>query len=337
MRPESKCDAGVLDAIGRTPLIRLSQVFESCHFTLYGKWEALNPGGSIKDRAALSMLRQATAEGLVGTNTTVIESSSGNMAIGMAMACAYLRVPFICVIDPKTTQTNISILRAYGAQIELVSLPDPATGEFLPERIRRVQSILHSRPDVLWMNQYANPNNALAHHGTMREIVESLGKPPDYLLCATSTCGTLRGCSDYIKMNGLPTHVLAVDAAGSAIFNSSRCKRLLPGMGSARVPELFAPDLAERCIHVTDLDCIVGCRRLVRREAILAGASSGGVLSALDRFKASIPNGATCVLILCDRGERYLDTIYSDEWVFENFNVMSDDLAEEVRVCATTY
>jgi cysteine synthase A len=173
----------------------------------------------------------------------------------------------------------------------------------------------------------------------MREIVTQLDGEVDYLFCATSTCGTLRGCAEYIRGQDLHTRVIAVDAIGSVIFGGQKAKRLIPGHGAARVPELYQPGLAERCVHVSDLDCVVGCRRLVRQEGILAGGSSGAVISAIEQMRHTIPPGANCVTILPDRGERYLDTIYSDGWVQEHFGEVShlwQQYAEEQKCVTAT-
>jgi cysteine synthase A len=308
---------GILTTIGNTPLVHLERVIKDAHFKLFAKSEMFNPGGSIKDRAAFHMLKNAWEREDIGLETTIIESSSGNLGIGLAQVCAFLGLHFICVIDTKTTQQNINILKTYGAEIELVTKPDPITGDFLPARINRVKSLLASIPNSFWCNQYANLNNAGAHHQTMHEIVTALNGQLDYLFCATGSCGTLRGCSEYVRNNNLNTKIIAVDAKGSVIFGDKRGKRLIPGHGAARVPELLQPGLEDAYMHVSDLDCVVGCRRLLRREAILAGGSSGGVITAIEKNRQEIPDGATCVAILCDRGERYLDTIYSDSWVEE--------------------
>ncbi len=314
---------GVLATIGRTPLVRLTRLFPGNHFRLYAKLEGLNPGGSIKDRAAYSIIKNALETGTIHHDTTIIESSSGNMGIGLAQACLYLGLRFICVVDPKTTKQNIEILKAYGAEVDLVSEPDPVTHEFLQARLNRVQELLRTVPNSWWTEQYANVFNAQAHHRTMAEIMDQLHGQVDYVFLTTGTCGTLRGIADYGPAQRLNTRIWAVDAVGSVIFGDQSKKRLIPGHGAARVPELFKPDLADRCTHVSDLDCVVGCRRLLKREAILAGGSAGAAISAIARVAGEIPAGANVVAILADRGERYLDTVYSDAWVKEHFGDVS--------------
>ena len=309
---------GILSAIGHTPLVSLSRVIKGIHFNLYGKLEALNPGGSMKDRPAISIINHAMETGVIRPGTVVVESSSGNMGIGLAQACLYFGLRFICVVDLKTTAQNILLLRAYGAEVDIVSEPDPGTGEFLQARINRVHYLLASLGNCFWPNQYSNIYNPIAHHETMREIVSSIGEV-DYLFCATSTCGTMRGCAEYVKQHNMRTKVIAVDAKGSVIFGGCKAKRLIPGHGAAVRPQLYQDELASRIVYVSDLDCVTGCRRLVQREAILAGGSSGAIMMAIEKVKHDISPGSNCVAILPDRGERYLDTIYCDTWVREHF------------------
>ena len=314
---------GILSVVGETPLIRLNQVFEDAHFRLFAKMESSNPGGSIKDRPALRILKHGIRTGAILPGTVVIESSSGNMGIGLAQACAYFRLRLICVVDPKTTKQNILLIKAYGGEIDLVTEPDRFTGEFLKARIDRVKTLLSSIENSFWPNQYANVENSSAHHQTMHEIAMALDGKVDYLFCSTSTCGTLRGCAEYVRAQGLKTRIIAVDAMGSVIFGGQKRKRLIPGHGAAIVPPLFKPDFADECIHASDLDCVVGCRRLARREAILAGGSSGAVLMAVEKSMNDIRERANCVMIFADRGERYLDTVFSDAWVKEHFGDVS--------------
>lgn len=322
----------ILAAIGNTPVIRLKKVLKNLDFRLYAKLEAFNPGGSTKDRPALEILRHGLETGEIGPKTVVIESSSGNMGIGLAQACRYFGLQFICVVDPKTTAQNVRLLEAYGAKVDRVTEPHKETGEYLQARIDRVQELRSTIENSFWPDQYSNVYNPRAHHQTMREITSALGPEPDYLFCATSTCGTIRGCREYVREHGMKTKVIAVDAIGSVIFGGEKQPRLIPGHGAALRPRLYQPDLAHECMRVSDLDCVVGCRRLVQHEAILAGGSSGAVLMAVEAMKHLIPTDAACVAIFPDRGERYLDTIYSDSWVTRHFGEVAHLWQETAEV-----
>ena len=332
------CD-GILSAIGNTPLIRLQRFLPEARFALFGKLEALNPGGSIKDRPALVILEDALRSGKIGPDTVVIESSSGNMGVGLAQACGYYGLRFLCVVDSKTSATNLRVLRAYGAEIDLVAEPDPETGEFLQARLNRVRELLDSTERSFWPNQYANLQNPASHYSTtMHEIATALNGKVDVLFVGTSTCGTVRGCGEYARANGLRTRVIAVDAVGSLIFSDVKAKRMVPGLGAGLRPPLCESLSIDECVHVSDLDCVVGCRRLVKREAILAGGSSGGVLAAIERLQDQIPAGANCVAILPDRGERYLETLFDDDWVREHLGSVEHHWREPLAKteCKTT-
>lgn len=333
---------GIVSAIGDTPLVRLRRVYPDVGFRLFAKLEAHNPGGSSKDRPARGIIEDGLRTGRIGPETVIVESSSGNMGVGLAQVCRFLGLRFICVVDSRTAPQNLKVIRAYGAEVECVTEPDPETGELLVARLKRVQQLLDEHDDSFWPNQYANAANARAHYeSTIREVVEDLDGELDYLFCAVSTCGTIRGSAEYLRDQGLPTRVIAVDAVGSRIFGSQPQKRLVPGLGAGLVPELLDPDLVSECVHVSDADCVIGCRRLVDREAILAGGSSGGVIAAVGKMRDRIPDDANCVAILSDRGERYLDLVYSDEWVREHFGdvdelAQADAIGPDGRVAAST-
>ncbi|GGF70634.1 hypothetical protein GCM10010912_14800 [Paenibacillus albidus] len=318
-RVERNIHGGILSAIGNTPLIKLANLFQNSGFEVYAKMELLNPGGSAKDRPALRMIEEAWKEGIIGPGTTVIESSSGNMAISLAMICKYLGMRLISVVDPRTTETNLQILKALNAKIDYVADPDPETGEFLPARLKRVQQLLAEIPGSYWPNQYANPNNYLSHyHTTMKEIVAELGQV-DYLFCSVSTCGTIRGLAEYARDHGLKTKIVAVDAEGSAIFGGNKGRRRFPGLGAGIVPPFCRTDLIDRIVYVSDSDIVKGCRALSQNESILAGASSGGVIAAVKQMEQELTPGSVCAVILHDKGERYLDTVYSDSWIQSQF------------------
>lgn len=311
---------GIFQTIGCTPQIPLRRLFEQESFDVFGKLEMMNPGGSSKDRSALNMIREAIKRGDLHTNSVVIESSSGNLGISLAHICRYLGLRFICVVDPRTTAQHIAIIRSFGGEIELVAHKDKDTGEYLPARILRVNELLQEIPNSYWTNQYGNPDNYRAHElTTMPEIIDTL-ENVDYLFCGVSTCGTIRGCMEYIHKNNLSTTLVAVDAQGSIIFGGNKGPRQFPGLGAGLVPALYHPDIADMVVHVSDMACVQGCRDLLHYESIMAGASSGGVIAAIQSMKLSIPAGSICVAILPDRGERYLNTVYDPNWIEAHLN-----------------
>lgn len=304
----------ILQAIGNTPLVRLSHVFRGSEIEVYAKLEGCNPGGSAKDRAAKSMVEAAISRGSLRAGMTLIESSSGNMAIGMALACGDYGLRLLCVIDPRISRVTLAILRCLGVSLDLVKEPDAATMEFQPARIARARELQARLADSLWLDQYSNLDNAAGHHATMREIVGSLPRL-DYLFVPVSTCGTLRGCSDYAKGHCMNCKLVAVDAVGSTIFGGSRAPRLLAGHGGAITPGLLNGAEPYLIVRVDDVESVRCCRELALKEKILAGASSGAAVAALKKTMSSIPRQSICVLIFPDRGDRYVDTVYSDEWV----------------------
>ncbi|MBB6421371.1 cysteine synthase A [Streptomyces sp. AK010] len=268
----------------------------------------------------MSMVVGAIESGrLVPGKSTVVESSSGNLGIGLVQVCRWFGLRFVCVVDPRTTTQNLAILEAYGAELEMVTEPDNELGDFLGARIRRARQLAEEIPGAFWPDQYANVLNARAQEQLMREVARDLDGRVDVLFVATGSCGTIHGCARYIAEHGMTTHVVAVDAVGSAIFGQPGCQRLVPGHGAARRPALHHDGMADSAELMTDQDCVIGCRRLVAAEAILGGGSSGAVVGAAARRARELPEGANCVLVLPDRGERYMDTIYSDAWVERHF------------------
>lgn len=311
-------ETGILSTIGNTPLVELTKLHPDRSSQFYAKLEMSNPGGSTKDRTALLMLSRALENNELRQNCTVIESSSGNMAIGLAQVCRYLDVKLIVVTDPKINQRTLDILQAYGAQIERITEPD-SDGNYLENRLKRVRQLRDSIPNSYWPNQYSNEGNTRAHYYTMKEIADRLDSAPDYLLVATSTCGTIMGCANYIRRHKLKTKVVAVDAVGSVIFGTSKGNRLIPGHGAGRKSDFLDESFIDHVFHITDQECVIGCRRLLQRESILAGGSSGAVVMAAEKLQKVVAEGSSFVLIFSDSGERYMDTIYNDSWVEGSF------------------
>ena len=312
---------GLLSTIGNTPIIELKKLFSSneFNFNVYAKLESQNPSGSTKDRSALCMITDALNSGKINKDTTIVESSSGNFGIALAQICLILHLKFICVIDPKTTSQNIDLLKAYGAQLEYVEKPDMLTGEYLPARIERVNQLLSKIPNSYNLNQYRNLCNPFAHRSTAKEIINSFNGCLDYIFCTVSTCGTIRGYSEYIKEHNYSCKLVAVDAIGSIIFGSTIKKRLIPGHGAAIKSPLFQEGLVDDFLQVSDFDCVYGCHKLLYSEGVFAGGSTGAIVSAIMKYKDTIPAGSNCVMIVHDRGDRYLDSIYSNEWINTHF------------------
>ncbi len=320
---------GIEGAIGNTPLVRLDRFLERSDISLYGKLEYLNPGGSMKDRPAALMLQQALADGRVTDDTTVIESSSGNMAIGLAQFCRVHHIRFRCVADTRMQPQNLAILRALGAEIDMVTEPDPATGDFLRARLDRVARFVAETPCAFWPNQYANLDNPRSHQdGTMREIDEALGGEIDMVFAATSSTGTAAGCADYLREHGHATEVVAVDSVGSVLFGGRPGDRLIPGLGAGTVPPLAVDRAFSQVERVTDRACVAGCRRLAHTEGFLVGGSAGGVLHTIRALSPTMRTGAVIVAVLADSGTRYLDTIFDDDWVADHLALSSDELRD---------
>lgn len=320
---------GILSLIGNTPLIKLPRLFKNLPLNVYAKLEMLNPGGSVKDRAALNMLMDAWKKKRIDQNTTIIESSSGNMGIGLAQVCACLGLKFICVVDVHSQLLNRQIIETFGGKVDLVTTPHPKSG-FLGARMNRVQQLLQTIPNSFNCDQYRNPWHPQSHVQTLDEIIKELGKAPDFIFCATSTCGTLRGLSESIKEKKLHTKVIAIDAVGSVIFGDSPKKRLIPGHGASVIPPLYQQGLEDDFIHVSDIDCVKGCRLLMKKEGIFAGGSSGGIIMGILHYATKLPTGATCVMMLSDRGGRYINTVYSNDWVAENYGQSALKEVQEV-------
>jgi len=321
--------AGILDAIGDTPLVRLSRFLQRPDIELFAKVESFNPGGSAKDRPAWMMIEQAFKRGEINHDSTIIESSSGNMGIGLAQACRYHDLRFICVVDPRAQQQNVDVIRALGGEIERVT--EPVGGDFLAARIARVCELIERIPNSHWTNQYGNRDNPRSHElGTIREIDEAFEGNFDVLVVATSSTGTAQGCRDYLRNRGRNVRVIAVDAEGSVLFGGQAGPRIIPGLGAGKEPSLAVNQNFDGMVRVSDLDCVVGCRRLAQREAMLIGGSSGGVLMAIDRLQNNLADRRV-VAILHDSGTRYLDTVFNDDWVRDQLGCPTAELERRVN------
>ena len=304
----------ILDCIGKTPLIRLSRMFTDQSITVVAKMELLNPGGSIKDRPALYMLQEGLKSGLIHKDSHIVESSSGNLAIALAMACKIYGLKFTAVIDPKIASANLQMLKLYKANIEMVSEKDQ-NGGYLKTRIDTVQRLCRQLPNAVWINQYANPNNWKSHYyGEAEEIINQIDRSIDYMVVGASTSGTIMGVSRRLKEKFPHLKVIAVDIVGSVLFGGHSGPREIPGIGASTVPALLSPDEIDDVIYVDDYESALGCRELLENEGIFAGGSSGSSISAIKKLIPTIPSGSCVLTLLADRGDRYLDLVYDEEW-----------------------
>jgi len=305
----------ILEGVGGTPIIRLSRLFRDSRCEVLAKLEMCNPGGSVKDRPARYILELGIADGTIPPNAHIVESSSGNLAIALAMVCRIRGLRFTAVVDPKIAATNLKIIRCYGGNVELVTEKD-RQGGYLETRIERVKHLLREQPGAVWINQYANERNWQSHyHGEGEEILRHLDRPVDYLVLGVSTSGTLHGIARRLREVWPNLKVVAVDAVGSVLFGTPPYLRDLPGIGASRVPELLRREEIGQVIHVDDYESAIACRELVKHEGIFAGGSSGSVIAAIQRLSMRLNHAARILTILPDRGERYLDTVYDDEWL----------------------
>ncbi|PSO95974.1 MAG: 2,3-diaminopropionate biosynthesis protein SbnA [Cyanobacteria bacterium SW_12_48_29] len=306
----------IKDCIGYTPLINLNRLFAQTEIEVVAKLEYMNPGGSIKDRPARFIIEQGIREGAIQPGKTqLIESTSGNFGIAIAMIAKIYGLKFICVVDPKITKTNLRILEQLGACIEMVKQPDEQGG-YLKTRIQTVEKLVQTLPHGFWLNQYANQCNWEAYYyGTGDEVLQQLDRAVDYLVAAVSTTGSILGCARRFRTTLPDLKVIAVDAVGSVIFGSPAAPRELPGIGSSRVPEILSREEIDKVVYVSDYESAQGCRDLLHHEGILAGGSSGSVIAGIQKILPVIPAKSRIATIFPDRGERYLDTVYDDQWM----------------------
>lgn len=310
-----KIHDSITTCVGNTPLVRLDRCFPSSGHDVLAKLEMLNPVGSMKDRPARFIIEQGLADGTLRPGMRLVESTSGNFGVALAALTRLHGLGFTAVVDPKTTPSNLRLLSLFGADVEMVSELD-ATGGYLGTRIARARQLADAHPNNLWVNQYANELNWRAYHDTAAsEILNDLTTPVDYLVAAVSTTGSIQGLARKLRAHYPRMQVVAVDAVGSIIFGTDPGPREIPGYGASRVPELFDSSMFDRVFHVTDAEAALGCRRLVETEGILGGGSSGAVVAAMGKLLGEIPDGSRVLTVLPDRGERYLDLVYDDDWL----------------------
>jgi cystathionine beta-synthase len=303
-----------LDLIGHTPMVRLSSIGRDLKCDFIAKLETTNPGGSSKDRPALTMIQAAEREGLLGPGSTIIEPTSGNTGVGLAIVAAHRGYKCIFVMSDKMAPEKIDVLRAYGAEVVVcptaVAPEDPDSYYSTAERLTR------ETPNSFRPDQYSNPNNPRAHYeATGPEIWEQTNGRVTHFVAGAGTGGTITGVGKYLKEQNPNIKVIAADPQGSVFSGGSGRPYLTEGVGEDFWPENYDPSLVDEVIAVSDADAFAMAREVTRREGILIGGSGGTAVAAALRVAAPLPDEAVVVVLIPDSGRGYLSKIFNDTWM----------------------
>lgn len=306
----------VFEMVGNTPLYHMPVKGTDCK--VYLKLEMFNPGHSVKDRAARNMLLEAERQGLLKPGDTIIESSSGNTGIALAMLSAERGYSFICVVDNHSPKEMIEVLKAYGARVERAGQHLPPDVHAPQERQALIERLRKTIPNTFYVNQGDNLNNREAHYKTTaEEIVAELGLV-DYLVASIGTGGSISGTGRRLKEYNSDTVVIAVEPAGSIIFGKPFSPFYQSGAGSGcLIFKNIDFSLIDEHYGATDRQAFNTCRYFARRKGLLVGGSAGGVIYKTIEYVTSKLCKGVVVALIPDGGERYLSTIYNDEWMVE--------------------
>jgi cystathionine beta-synthase len=305
-----------LDAMGRTPLVRLHRVTRGVRPQILAKLEILNPGGSVKDRIGLRMIEAAERDGLLKPGGTIVEPTSGNTGHGLAIAAAIRGYRCIFVMPDKMSQEKVALLRAYGAEVVITPTAVPPES---PESYYRVADrITEEIPGAFQPNQYFNRENPDAHYETTGpEIWEQTDGSIDVLVAGIGTGGTISGAGRYLKERKPDLMVVGADPEGSVFSGDDPRPYLVEGIGEDFWPETFDREVVDRYIRVSDRDSFLTARAITRQEGILVGGSSGTALHAALEVAPELDGDATMVVIFPDSGRNYLSKLYSETWMLQ--------------------
>ncbi|KUN63895.1 2,3-diaminopropionate biosynthesis protein SbnA [Streptomyces canus] len=286
---------------------------------LYLKCEGFNFSGSIKQKAAREMVETAEKSGLLGADSILVESSSGNLGVALGTIAASRGYRFVCVTDARCNPTTLRLMEALGAEVHIVTEPDPEGG-LLGARLAHVEELLRSDERYIWLNQYLNANNLGAHYRQTAPHIADQFPGLDALFVGAGTTGTLMGCAHWFKEHRPGVRIVAVDSVGSVIFGGPAATRMIPGLGSGVRPPLLDESLVDDVVMVPETETVGMSHRLVG-QGFLFGGSTGTVVAGARRWFADhgVTDGFTAVAVAPDLGERYLDTLYRPEWVRQNF------------------
>lgn len=317
--------ASVLDTIGWTPLIQLGRIGAGLRTPIYGKAEYVNPGGSVKDRIGLAIIEDAERRGELKAGGTVVEGTSGNTGVGLAIAAALKGYRCIFTMPDKMSQEKVRLLKAYGA--EVVITPTAVPPDHPDNYVMKAKQIVKETPGAILANQFYNPINPEAHYRTTGpEIWQQTSGKVTHLVAGAGTGGTVSGAGKYLKEQNPKIRVIAGDPVGSLYTNYSKTKTMgegfpykVEGIGGDKIPTTVWFEHIDEFRQVPDAQSMMMARRIAREEGILVGGSAGlNVVIALDVARELDDPNACVVTILADTGERYLSKVFSDEWMQEN-------------------
>jgi len=298
--------ADVLKLIGNTPLVRINRLVDSEHAQIWAKLEGCNPGGSVKDRIALSMIETAEREGKIKPGMTLVEPTSGNTGIGLAMVAAIKGYPLILTMPETMSMERRQLLQAYGAELVLTDGKKGMAGA-----VEKAEEIHRNNPTNYFMpQQFENNANPEVHRKTTAvEILDALGGAPDGFVAGIGTGGTITGVGEVLKDRKPDIWIAGVEPAASPVLSGGKAgPHKIAGLGAGFVPGVLNTKIYNEIIAVTDGDAAETARRLAKTEGILPGISSGAALWAALRVAKKLGKNRKVVVIFPDRGERYLST-----------------------------
>ncbi|HEY4581191.1 MAG TPA: pyridoxal-phosphate dependent enzyme [Candidatus Acidoferrales bacterium] len=324
-----KCK-NILETIGRTPLVRLNRMTKDLRAEVYVKADYLNPGGSVKDRIGMTMIDEAERQGLLKPGGTIIEGTSGNTGLGLALVAAVRGYKMVFTITDKQSKEKVDLLKAFGAEVIVcptaVEPDDPRSYYSVAKKLGK------EIPNSFYPNQYENPMNPDAHYrATGPEIWEDSEGKITHFVCGMGTGGTISGVGRFLKEKNPRVQIIGVDPIGSLYYEFFKTGKVgkaqtyvVEGIGEDIFPSTMDFKVLDDVLQVTDQECFVCARKLVKNEAIFTGGSGGGCVSAALRLARELPVGSFVVAFLPDTGMRYLSKVYSDEWMRERGYADSD-------------
>lgn len=313
----------ILATIGRTPLVRLNKIAGDHKSLLLAKLESFNPGGSVKDRIGFNIIAAAEREGRLKPGGTIVESTSGNTGLGLALAAVVKGYKLICTIPDKQSREKINLLKAFGARV--VVCPTNVAPDSPDSYYEVAKRIVRDTPNAILANQYHNQENPLSHYKTTGpEIWEQTAGQIDYLVGGVGTGGTMSGCGRYLKEKNPKIKVICADPEGSILKQYHETGTMgeprpyaIEGIGEDMIPTTVHFQYFDEIRTVADRDALNITRRLSREEGILSGSSAGAALIVARQVAHEAPPGSVIVVILPDTGERYLSKVHNDAWMQE--------------------